>query len=401
MKFETRAVHAGGAIDPATGAVAPPIHLSTTFERDADGGYPRGHIYSRTGNPNREALERCLADLEGGTAAAAFASGMAATAAIFHALAPGDHVVAPHDAYHGTTRLLREHLMPWGLQVTFVDMTDLVQVRQAVRANTRLLWVETPSNPMLRITDIAAVADIARRASALLACDNTWATPVLQRPLELGADLAMHSTTKYLSGHSDIMGGAVVARDAAGFFERVRAGQGNAGGIPSPFDCWLLLRSIRTVPYRVRAHADNALKVATFLAEHPRVEVVHYPGLPKHPGHDVASRQMTAFGGMASIQVRGGREASMGVAARVTIFTRATSLGAVESLIEHRASVEGPETRTPDNLLRLSIGLEHPDDLIADLAAALSSEGASTAPSEASPRKDRAGEARARKDQER
>jgi cystathionine gamma-synthase len=242
------------------------------------------------------------------------------------------------------------------------------------------------------------VADIARRASALLACDNTWATPVLQRPLELGADLVMHSTTKYLAGHSDIMGGAVIAREPAGFFERVRAGQGNAGGIPSPFDCWLLLRSIRTVPYRVRAHAEHALKVATFLAEHPRVEVVHYPGLPKHPGHDVASRQMTAFGGMASIQVRGGREAAMGVAARVKIFTRATSLGTVESLIEHRASVEGPETRTPDSLLRLSIGLEHPDDLIADLTYALDSEGASTAPSEASPRLDRAGGARARKE---
>ncbi len=371
MKLETRAVHAGRRIDPATGAVAPPIHLSTTFERGPDGGYPGGHVYARTSNPNREALERCLTELEEGTAAAVFASGMAATSAIFSALAPGDHVIAPHDAYHGTTRLLREHLIPWGLEVTFVDMADLVQVRQALRASTRLLWVETPSNPMLRITDIAAVADIARRANALLACDNTWATPVLQRPLELGADLVMHSTTKYLSGHSDIMGGAVVARKAAGFFERVRAVQINAGAIPAPFDCWLLLRSIRSLPYRVRAHADNALKVAAFLAEHPRVERVHYPGLPKHPGHDIASRQMAAFGGMASIQVRGGREAAMGVAAGVQLFTRATSLGTVESLIEHRASVEGPETRTPDNLLRLSIGLEHPDDLIEDLIQAL------------------------------
>jgi cystathionine gamma-synthase len=371
MKLETRAVHAGRRIDPPTGAVAPPIHLSTTFQRDPDGSFPGGHIYSRTSNPNRDALEACLAELEEGTAAAVFASGMAATTAIFQALAPGDHVIAPHDAYHGTTRLLREHLMPWGLQVSFVDMADLVQVRQAVRPATSLLWVETPSNPMLRITDIAAVAAIARRANALLACDNTWASPVLQRPLQLGADLVMHSTTKYLSGHSDIMGGAVVAREAAGFFERVRAVQVNAGAIAAPFDCWLLLRSIRSLPYRVRAHAENALKVATYLAEHPRVEVVHYPGLPKHPGHDIASRQMAAFGGMASIQVRGGREAALGIAGRVKLFTRATSLGAVESLIEHRASVEGPETRTPDNLLRLSIGLEHPDDLIEDLAEAL------------------------------
>ena len=371
MRLETRAVHAGQRIDPATGAVAAPIHPSTTFERDADGSYPRGYLYARNNNPNRDALERCLAELEGGAAAAGFATGMAATAAIFQSLAPGDHVVVPHDAYHGTARLLREHLVPWGLQVTFVDMTDLVQLRRVVQPRTRLIWVETPSNPMLRITDIAAVADVAGGARALLACDNTWATPVLQRPLELGADLVMHSTTKYLGGHGDIMGGAVVAKHAAGFFERVRKVQVDGGAIPAPFDCWLLLRSIRSLPYRVRAHAENALKVATFLEGHPRVESVHYPGLAKHPGHDVATRQMVAFGGMAAVQVRGGREAALALAARVKLFTRATSLGSVESLIEHRASVEGPESRTPENLLRLSIGLEHPDDLIADLSQAL------------------------------
>jgi cystathionine gamma-synthase len=371
MRLETRAVHAGQRIDASTGAVAPPIHPSTTFERDPDGGYPRGYLYARLGNPNRDALEQCLAELEGGGAAAAFASGMAATAAIFQALAPGDHVIISNDVYHGTARLVREQMVPWGLQATFVDMADLGELRRAVRPTTRLVWVETPSNPMLRVTDIAGVAEIVRETRALTACDNTWATPVLQRPLELGADLVMHSTTKYLSGHSDITGGAVVARQSEGFFERVRKVQVDAGAVPAPFDCWLLLRSIRSLPYRVRAHADHAFRVATFLSEHPRVESVHYPGLPKHPGHDIAARQMAAFGGMASVQVKGGREAALAVAARVKLFTRATSLGGVESLIEHRASVEGPKTRTPDNLLRLSIGLEHPDDLIEDLSQAL------------------------------
>lgn len=371
MHLETLAVHAGHTVDPATGAVTPPIHLSTTFERDADGGYSRGYVYARSGNPNRAALETCLAALEGGAAAATFASGSAATAAVFQALAPGDHVIAPLDAYHGTIRLLREVFIPWGLAVTFVDMTDPDAVRRALRPTTRLVWVETPSNPLLKITDIAAVAEIAHVAGARCLCDNTWASPVLQRPLVLGADLVLHATTKYLGGHGDVLGGAVIAREVDAFFERVRLVQTTAGAVPSPFECWLTLRGIRTVPLRVRAQASAAMRVARFLADHPAVTAVHYPGLERHPGHEVAARQMAAFGGMLSFQVAGGRDAALAVAARVRLFTRATSLGGTESLIEHRASIEGPGTSTPDDLLRCSIGLEHPDDLIADLTAAL------------------------------
>ncbi len=371
MRLETQAAHAGTGVDAASGAVAPAIHPSTTFERDPDGSYPRGHLYVRNSNPNRDALERCLAELEGGAGAAAFGSGTAATSAILHALAPGDHVVAPLDVYHGTARLLREHMQRWGVEVTFVDMTDGAKARGALRPATRLIWIETPSNPLLRVTDIAATAAIARAAGVLLVCDNTLATPILQRPLELGADLVKHSSTKYLGGHADVMGGAVVARSREGFFEKIRWLQANTGGVPAPFDCWLLLRSIRTLPYRVRAHADNALTVAGFLRRHPRVEAVHYPGLPDHPGHAVAAKQMAAYGGMLSFQVRGGREAAMAVAARLRLIIRATSYGSVESVIEHRASIEGPESHTPQNLLRLSIGLEHPDDLIEDLTQAL------------------------------
>ncbi len=371
MKLETLAVHAGLAPDPATGAVTPPITLSSTFVREPDGTYRAGHVYARTGHPNRAALEACLAELEGGAAAAAFASGQAATMAVFSSLGPGDHVVAPRDAYFGTAQLLREHLGPWGLAATFVDMTDAAAVAAALRPTTRLVWVETPSNPLLAVTDIRAVADLAHRAGALCGVDNTFATPVLQRPLALGADLVMHSTTKYLAGHSDVSGGAIVARTADGIFEKIRRHQTVAGSGAAAFDCWLVRRSIRTLPYRVRAHADNAAAVAAFLARHPRVEVVHYPGLATHPGHAVAARQMTAFGGMLSIQVRGGRAEALAVAAKLRIFTQATSLGGVESLVEHRASVEAPGTGTPENLLRLSIGLEHPDDLIEDLRAAL------------------------------
>ena len=371
MRFETLAVHAGSGADPTTGAVTPPIHLSTTFERGADGEFPRGYIYSRSGNPNRAALERSLCALEDGAAAATFASGSAATMAIFQALAPGDHVIAPNDAYHGTGTLLREIFTPWGLEASFVDMTDPTLVERAVRPSTRLIWVETPSNPLLKVTDIARVAAIARAAGARCAVDNTWASPVLQRPLALGADLTMHATTKYLGGHSDVLGGAVVVREADEFFERRRLIQTAGGAVPSPFECWLVLRGIRTLPLRVRAQSENAMAVATFLGSHPAVETVHYPGLEWHPGHTVAARQMTAHGGMLSMQVRGGRAAAMAVAARVQLFTRATSLGGTESLIEHRASVEGPGTQTPENLLRLSIGLEHPDDLIEDLRQAL------------------------------
>ncbi len=371
MRIETIAVHAGTRVDPATGAVTPAIHPSTTFERDVDGSYPRGFLYSRNSNPNREALEECLAALEGGQGAAAFASASAATSAILLALAPGDHVVAPLDAYHGTLRLLRETFTRWGLDTTFVDMSDLDAARTAIRGNTRLVWVETPSNPLWKISDVAAIGELARRVGARYVCDNTTATPVLQSPLRLGADLVLHATTKYLGGHGDVLGGAVVTRARDEFFERIRAVQASGGAVPSPFDCWLVRRGIRTLPYRVRAHSENALRVATFLHSHTRVEAVHYPGLASHPAHDVARRQMTAFGGMLSVQVKGDRARAMDVAAKLRVFTRATSFGGTESLVEHRASIEGAGTRTPENLLRLSIGLEHSDDLIDDLGQAL------------------------------
>jgi cystathionine gamma-synthase len=371
MRIETVAVHGGARVDAATGAVTAAIHPSTTFERDRDGSYPRGHLYSRNSTPNRSALEECLAALEGGAAAAAFSSASAATSAIFQALAPGDHVVAPHDCYTGTGRLLRETFASWGLQTTFIDVTDPRAVEAAVQPSTRLVWVETPSNPVWKVTDIARVAAIAHAAGARCVCDNTAATPILQSPLRHGADLVVHATTKYLGGHGDVLGGGVVAAVGDDFFDRVRAIQVSGGAVPSPFDCWLVLRGIRTLPYRMRAHSEHAMKVAVYLARHARVERVHYPGLPDHPGHAVAVRQMSAFGGMLSFEVRGGRAEAMAVAAKVRVFTRATSFGSTESLIEHRASIEGAGTRTPDNLLRVSIGLEHPDDLIDDLAQAL------------------------------
>ena len=371
MRFETMAVHAAAQPDPRTGALTGAIQMSTTFERAADGTFPTGYAYIRDANPNRRALESAMATLEGGATAVAFASGMAATTAVFQTLAPGDHVVAPLDAYFGTPKLLREHFVPWGLDVSFVDMTDAAAVRAALRPRTRLVWTETPSNPTIAVTDLGAVATIARAAGARLACDNTWATPFLQRPLALGADLVMHSTTKYLSGHSDVMGGVVVVREAGPLADRLRWMQGNAGAVPSPFDSWLVLRGIRTLAWRMRAHCANAAAVATFLSEHPCVERVHYPGLPGDPGHPVASKQMSAAGGMLSFVVPGGRTRAFEVAARLRLFTRATSLGGPESLIEHRASVEGPSTRAPEGLLRVSIGLEHPDDLIADLDQAL------------------------------
>jgi cystathionine gamma-synthase len=370
MKIETLAVHAGHDIDPATGAVAPPIYLSTTFERDIEGTYSRGHMYTRNSNPNRQMLETGIAALEGGAAAAAFGSGMAAATAVFHALNPSDHVVAHVDAYYGVSRALREVFHKWGLQVDLVDMTDLNAIKKALRPNTRLIWTETPSNPLLRIVDLKAVAEIGQDAGAVTVCDNTW-SPVIQRPFECGIDIVLHSTTKYFGGHCDVLGGILVSRENTDLFERVRAIQYTAGAVPSPFDCWLVLRGMRTVPWRMRAHCENASKVAQFLANHDAVERVHYPGLAKHPGHEVAKRQMSLFGGMLSVEVTGGRDAAMAAAAKTKIFIRATSLGGVESLIEHRASIEGPGTTSPEGLLRLSIGLENADDLIEDLDQAL------------------------------
>jgi cystathionine gamma-synthase len=372
MKIETLAVHAGREPDPATGALREPIQLSTTFERDADGSYPRGHYYTRASNPNRSSLERAIAALEGGADAIAFASGSAATLAAFALAAPGGRVVCSSDCYHGTAKQLREVLPRWGLSAEFVDTTDTAAVARALESPAALLWVETPSNPLLRVSDIAALASLAHDRGTPLACDNTFASPVLQQPFELGADLVMHSTTKYLGGHSDVLGGVLVVRERGPMLDRLRDFQGTTGGVPAPFDCWLVLRSLATLPLRVRAQASGAAAVAQFLASDRRVERVYYPGLVGHPGHALAVRQMhDGFGAVVSFQVPGGAREAMLVAARAKIFTRATSLGGVESLIEHRASMEGPQSRTPQNLLRLSIGLEAASDLIADLDLAL------------------------------
>jgi len=371
MKIETKAIHAGRQVDPATGAVTPPIHLSTTFERQPDGSYTTGYEYARDGNPNRNALEQCVSALEGGEEAAAFSSGSAATMTIFQALSPGDHIIAPEDLYFGVRQLLRDTFTPWGLEVTFVDMTDISQTQNAVRDNTKLVLAETPSNPQIRVTDIRRTSEIAHDAGAYFVCDNTMATPILQRPLELGADLVVHATTKYLSGHDDVTGGIVVAKQGNELFQKIRKLQKIGGAIPSPFECWLTLRGIHTLPYRMRAHSENAMKIAEFLNNHPAIDKVLYPGLSNDPGHITASKQMSLYGGMMSVQVSGGRDSAMGVAARVRIFTRATSFGGPHSLIEHRASIEEPGTKTPDNLLRLAIGLESVDDLIEDLTEAL------------------------------
>ena len=371
MHIETLAVHAGRRTDSATGAVVPPIHLSTTFERAPDGEYPHGFSYSREGNPNRRCLEECLAALEGGMEALAFSSGMAAANAIVQGLEPGDHIIAPDDVYYGLRRLIGEVFGKWRLEVSYIDMTDLNAVHAAVRPNTRLVWVETPSNPLLKITDLPAIAAIARRANAISVCDGTFGTPVFQRPLEWGIDMVVHSTTKYIGGHSDVLGGALITRFQNYLFERARKSLHLGGAVPSPFDCWLVLRGVDTLPCRVRAQAESAGRIAAFLKSHPAAEAVHYPGLAGHPGHAVAARQMTGFGGMLSFELRGGRERAIEVAARVRVFTRATSLGGTHSLIEHRASVEGPSTRTPQNLPRISVGLENAEDLIGDLSQAL------------------------------
>jgi cystathionine gamma-synthase len=308
--------------------------------------------------------------LEGGEAAAAFASGTGAAMSILQALSPDDHVLAHVDAYYGTSRLIREIFMRWGLQVDFVDMSDLDAVKQSVRPNTKLVWAETPSNPLLKIVDLAALAEIARHAEARFVCDNTWA-PVLQRPFDLGADLILHSTTKYFGGHCDVLGGIVIGKKDDEFFQRLRSIQYEGGAVPSPFDCWLILRGMRTLPWRMRAHSENAMKVAEFLAQHPKVGTVHYPGLSSHPRHKIAAGQMSMFGGMLSLEVKDGSDAAMAVTGKTKIFIRATSLGGVESLIEHRASIEGPGTTSPEGLLRVSIGLENADDLIEDLDQAL------------------------------
>lgn len=370
-RMETLAVHAGHGVDAATGAVTEAINLSTTFERDADGGYSRGYLYSRNHNPNRNGLEAALSALEGGAGSAAFGSGLAAVTAVFQGLLPGDHVVAPADIYHGTANVLKHLFAKWGVTASFINMTNLDTVRAAMTPATRLVWIETPSNPLLQCVDIAALADIAHQHGARAVADNTFASPMLQQPLALGCDMVMHATTKYLGGRSDVLGGIVVTRQDDEHFAQVRTAQLFGGGVPSPFDCWLVMRSLPTLPARMQSHCANAQKVAEFLQSHAKVSVVHYPGLEGNPFHALAKKQMSGFGGMLSFEVKGGKDSAMALAANVEIFTRATSLGGVESLIEHRASIEGPESKTPQGLLRVSVGLEHADDLIDDLAGAL------------------------------
>lgn len=372
MHPETRAARAGTDPDRETGALSPPIHLATTFERDADGSYPRGFVYARDDNPTRRLFETALADLEGGAGCAAFASGMAATAAVLGILRPGDHVIIPEDVYHGVRRLIAERFEPWGIGVTETDLSDTAALEGAFDDRTRMVWVETPSNPLLRITDIRAVADRTREHGALCVVDGTWTTPLLQLPIDLGADLVVHSVTKYIGGHSDVLGGAVIGRgpgDSA--FEAVRMAQRVTGGVMDPFSAWLALRGLRSLGARLERQCATAARVAEMLADHPAISSVHYPGLPSDPGHVTACRQMRLPGAMLSFRLRDGERAALAVAARVKVFTRATSLGGTESLIEHRASIESQPTRTPRDLLRVSVGLEYPDDLVADLQQAL------------------------------
>jgi cystathionine gamma-synthase len=374
MRIETIAVHSGRSIDEATGAVTAPLHLSTTFERDRDGSFPRGFEYSRDDNPNRRSLETCLAALEGGAAAVAFSSGMAAISASIEALQieHRGRLVLPRDMYFGIRSLLAETAFGRTLDTVVVDMADLAAVEAACRASKPgIIWLETPSNPLVSVVDIAAVAAIGKAHGAAIAVDNTWATPVLQQPIRLGADLIVHSLTKYIGGHSDVMAGAAIVRQDGGHLDELRAIQRHRGVLASPFDSWLALRGIATLPARMAVHSASALAVANFLESHPLVSKVHYPGLSSHAGHEIASRQMTAFGGMVSFELQGGQREAMAAAAALQIFTRATSLGGNHSLVEHRASVEGPETTAPPSLLRLSIGLENAADLIDDLSQAL------------------------------
>ncbi|MCY0925942.1 cystathionine gamma-synthase [Streptomyces sp. H27-H1] len=376
QSFETRAIHAGNTADPLTGAVVPPIYQVSTYKQDGVGGLRGGYEYSRSGNPTRTALEENLAALEGGRRGLAFASGLAAEDCLLRTLlSPGDHVVIPNDAYGGTFRLFAKVVSRWGVEWSVADTSDPASVRAALTPKTKVIWVETPSNPLLGITDIALVADIARTAGAKLVVDNTFASPYLQQPIALGADVVVHSLTKYMGGHSDVVGGALVAADAA-LGEELAYHQNAMGAVAGPFDSWLVLRGIKTLAVRMDRHAENAGKIAELLTRHPKVHKVLYPGLPEHPGHEIAAKQMRNFGGMISFRVTGGEEEAVAICDRTKIFTLGESLGGVESLIEHpgrmtHASVAGSALEVPGDLVRLSVGIENIDDLLADLTQAL------------------------------
>ncbi len=372
MKKETIAVHGSHLKDETAGAIAAPVFLTTTFERALDGTYPKGHMYSRNSNPNRIALEKGLAALEGASRGFAFGSGLAAVNAVFQCLQSGNHILMPEVGYYASYKLAEEILGPWGLEVTQVDMTDLAKVEKAIQKNTKLIWAETPANPMLSITDIKGLATISKKHNLKLGVDNTLGTPVLQNPIALGADIVMHATTKYIGGHSDIMGGAVLLKEDDEWAKRIERVQILMGATPNPLDCYLLARGLKTLPLRMREHSANALELAKRLEKHPKVEKVHYPGLESHPQHALAKAQMPqGFSGMIALQVKTGETETREMAGKLQIFQQATSLGGVESLVEHRKSIEGPQSTTPGNLLRFSIGLEHVDDLWADLEQAL------------------------------
>ncbi|MFJ5936179.1 cystathionine gamma-synthase [Streptomyces sp. NPDC093071] len=376
QSFETRAIHAGNTADPLTGAVVPPIYQVSTYKQDGVGGLRGGYEYSRSANPTRTALEENLAALEGGRRGLAFASGLAAEDCLLRALlVPGDHVVIPNDAYGGTFRLFAKVAQRWGVEFSVADTSDVAAVRDAINDRTKLIWVETPSNPLLGITDIEAVAGVARQAGVKLVVDNTFASPYLQQPLALGADIVVHSLTKYMGGHSDVVGGALVTADAA-LGEELAYHQNAMGAVAGPFDSWIVLRGIKTLAVRMDRHGENAEKVAEMLTQHPKVTRVLYPGLPEHPGHEIAVKQMRSFGGMVSFRVEGGEEAAVEVCNRAKLFTLGESLGGVESLIEHpgrmtHASVAGSALEVPADLVRLSVGIENADDLLADLRQAL------------------------------
>jgi cystathionine gamma-synthase len=371
MKIETLAIHAAAEPDPTTGAISPPIYLSTTFEHGPASEELHGYTYVRDKNPTQDRLEEAIALLEGGEGALVYSSGMGAAITLLLTLDPDSHVIFPEDVYTHVRVAHQQYLPKWNFQASVVDMQDPAAIDNAIRPNTKLVWVETPSNPGMKITAIAAAARAAHSAGALLVVDNTFATPVFQRPLELGADIVLHSTTKYCGGHSDVQGGCLVLRKRDELYDKLFHARMVLGAVCSPFNSWLVLRGLRTLPCRMEKHAANALAVAKALEGCDRVERVLYPGLPSHPGHAIAATQMSDFGGMLSILVKGGREEAVAVAARVKLFRNATSLGGVESLIEHRASAEHPDSTSPENLLRLSIGLENADDLIADLLQAL------------------------------
>ncbi|MGB4858834.1 MAG: PLP-dependent transferase [Dokdonella sp.] len=371
MQLETIAIHAGGESDTATGAVTPPIHLATTFRHGPAGERVAGYEYQREGNPTNDHLRTAIAALESADVALTFASGMAAITAVLESMPSGARILIPDDCYTGLRALCTEYLPERGMRIAAVDMADLDAVRRHCDGGIDMIWAETPSNPRMTISDIAALACIAHDAGGLLACDNTFASPVLQRPLELGADIVMHSTTKYFGGHSDVLGGALAFKHDDAFYQRVAHRLHITGATLAPFNAWLTLRGCRSLPARMAMHCANAKRLAEFLDAHAGVERVNYPGLASHPGHAIAARQMSAFGGMLSIEMRGGRESALAVAGRLKLFTNATSLGGCESLIEHRASVEGKHPVSPQNLLRISVGLEHIDDLIEDFRQAL------------------------------